>query len=884
MRPLPAERSLPLRSPIHDGQSLDSWVEQLARRVGMSARRLLYTFGIRPQDLPGHQFHALILGLPPPALRRIERQTGLPEGRLDTAIADRYLPLGWEILHGSRFCPACLSDHDGQWQLRWRLPWAFACTRHQLLLSDLCPGCGELPRRHLSDGTGLNPPGSCPNRAGRGRACGTDLTVAPRHPLTSPDPRLTTQRWLDRRLTDLEHGDPDALIDLTDLQAVVTWIRSRATADDFADSGPAAVAAFTAYATRWAGGRRPAQHLFTDALLVASVVTRAVALVRARTPSRALPLLAPLLATSGYVAVDVRGRSQAMTISISRWRTLSPGLRQRLLHAVDRRLAPLDRLRLQTAATNPRLPEPSATAASEQIRQRARWVPQMLWPDWTVRLLPPRGLHPDQLRTVISAALLVPGHPDRTVTRIAAPLHPPAQVGTAVTNTLRRLKHHDSAVLAVICRLADHLDTHGAPIDYERRRTMIGTDLLDRDQWEQLCYAAHAHPGEDRRHLDARRCLYQLLTGADLTSPATADLRLPTPAQRSGYIAFTNSLTTELRDQLHQHAATYLRGLGIHEPLTWSPPGHLADGLTLPGRNPDDIDLDTVRSMVVDQDQPFQAVADAFGTTIEHIRLAVERIHRQPRQWGRNAVPTFWRTQQRAQALLTAEFFDREYVQAGKTLAQIADETGLHRNMLARYARAAGIRLVNATERQPTPIDPRWLREQYLTHGRSFTEIAADLGLSEMTVNRAAHRFDIPIRPAGVTSHPQLITRLDPTFPPDVRAAVDGVRHGWLRLHRFQQAMAHPSLNTAAAHTGVHISALITQLHRLEADVGTLLFYRGTPSRPMRPTERGAALLDALAQPHIQTLLHEHAKPLPGWKPDDRRRPPRQPDARPRVT
>ncbi len=72
--------------------------------------------------------------------------------------------------------------------------------------------------------------------------------------------------------------------------------------------------------------------------------------------------------------------------------------------------------------------------------------------------------------------------------------------------------------------------------------------------------------------------------------------------------------------------------------------------------------------------------------------------------------------------------------------------------MLAEYAHAAGIRLANATQREPTPIDPQWLRDQYLVRGRSFTDIGTDLGLSEMTVNRAAHRFGIPIRPSGVTS------------------------------------------------------------------------------------------------------------------------------------
>jgi hypothetical protein len=36
----------------------------------------------------------------------------------------------------SRFCPECLVESDGRWQLQWRLGWTFACFRHNSLLSD----------------------------------------------------------------------------------------------------------------------------------------------------------------------------------------------------------------------------------------------------------------------------------------------------------------------------------------------------------------------------------------------------------------------------------------------------------------------------------------------------------------------------------------------------------------------------------------------------------------------------------------------------------------------------------------------------------------------------------------------------------------------------
>ena len=130
-------------------------------------------------------------------------------------------------LRGCRYCPRCLTDHNGQWQLRWRLPWVFACTDHRLLMPDQCPGCGRLPRRHLPDGAGLHPPGTCPNLIRRSQLCGTDLTTVAHQVLDRRDPRLTAQQWINDQLDAVEAEQTGAVTDLADLQAVITWIRSR---------------------------------------------------------------------------------------------------------------------------------------------------------------------------------------------------------------------------------------------------------------------------------------------------------------------------------------------------------------------------------------------------------------------------------------------------------------------------------------------------------------------------------------------------------------------------------------------------------------------------------------------------------------------------------
>ena len=141
--------------------------------------------------------------------------------------------------------------------------------------------------------------------------------------------------------------------------------------------------------------------------------------------------------------------------------------------------------------------------------------------------------------------------------------------------------------------------------------------------------------------------------------------------------------------------------------------------------------------------------------------------------------------------MLTPDFFQQEYVNAGKRLDQLHAETGFHRKLLAEYAKSAGIQL--ATARQPYLIDPDWLAEQYLAKRRSFPAIAAELGFSAMTVAKAAHAAGITARTPGITSHPDLLTQLGDDYPSDLRAAVNGQPHGWQRLRRFRQVMQHRS-------------------------------------------------------------------------------------------
>jgi DNA-binding MarR family transcriptional regulator len=232
----------------------------------------------------------------------------------------------------------------------------------------------------------------------------------------------------------------------------------------------------------------------------------------------------------------------------------------------------------------------------------------------------------------------------------------------------------------------------------------------------------------------------------------------------------------------------------------------------------------------------------------------MERLDRPAPNWGPQAAPAAWRLEQEAAQTLTRELFEREYLTARRSLAEIGQATGYTKRMVTRRARALGIPIAPAAPRA-LEVDAAWLREQYVTKNRSTADIATDISTSPMTVNRALEQLGIPRRSAGVDSHPHKLAKIDRRYPADIRAAVEGGLHGWHRLSRFQIAMAFPSLQTAAEFLGAHQSALVHQFQRLEADIGSALFVRGAFGRPHQPTPRGRKLLDALDRPHINALM-----------------------------
>jgi len=874
-------RVLPIRVPVAGGESIDSWLEATARRNQLTVARLLAGLGLTVTRAPHH----LTCGAPAPFLRRLEQQAGLEPGRLTSATLSPLLPPAqpgrppftrspWFIrTSGAWYCPACLGERDGRWPLAWFLPWVFACTRHHVLLAATCPGCGKPPRGGGGSAAGLNPAGCCPQPAARDRCCGTDLRTAPASPLPPGHPLLDGQQQISALLA-TPRADGGAV--MTDLATITRWLTEASGEHDYDQFGPAAAAAWRAYRDQCSALPRKTTRIPPGSAAPAGALAARAVMFLAGSDAA----ITQLRQIAGGQPARRRSRQlRPPGLSAAHWDRLSAPARNRFLQALDPSLATIDRVRLQTPTVLAR--EPGTDTAI--ITARARQIPQLLWPAWSLRLMPPHGCQPRLFRSTIAACLLLPGNPSRDLAAVLAILHPyrpPAAIRTLLAELTR---HGNDAVLAAICHLAGYLDHDGSPIDYQRRRDLITPAILTDVQWRDLCDQAGAHPGDSHhrhgpvtRHVHAQRYLSQLLAGSDLDDPGHP-LAWRDGGDRTRYQAFTSTMTTPLRRALDDHAAQALRDLGIDEPAVWEPPPSCCAHLTLPGPEPGDLDMSVLRQLLIGEQLPPGAVAGRLGTTIGHVRLAAEHIARPAPQWsprgGSN--PAARQRQKQADSLLTREFFEREYLQHGKNLNVIAAETGFNRAILATAARHAGITLRKA--REPLRVDAGWLREQYQQRKRPVASIAAELGTSDETIRRRLHQAGVTVRPPGVHSRHGILTTPD-GLPPAIQRAVEGSLHGWLRLQRFRAAMQYQAIGQAAAALGIQTSSLISQFSRLERDAGQQLYHRGTPGTPMRPTGAGTQLLDALSQDDAAALVNQLARaPASPRRPRPARYGPRKP-------
>ena len=145
---------LPIKVPVHTGESVVSWLRRVSWRYDMPARTLMRDAGT-PKPLTGtgkvaprvHNNHQLLdrLGLPEEDVARLLASTPL------TAATTNYLkgfhwttpdPRPW-----SRYCPTCLTGPDPYWRQDWQNPLLAICPTHDTYLHQTCPRCRQRPQQ-----------------------------------------------------------------------------------------------------------------------------------------------------------------------------------------------------------------------------------------------------------------------------------------------------------------------------------------------------------------------------------------------------------------------------------------------------------------------------------------------------------------------------------------------------------------------------------------------------------------------------------------------------------------------------------------------------------------------------------------------------------------
>ena len=546
--------------------------------------------------------------------------------------------------------------------------------------------------------------------------------------------------------------------------------------------------------------------------------------------------------------------------------TVTPGLVARLLTASDPHLAPSSPAALphqhpRTPTHRPGRPPPSPrtghgtypstsgkSGSSGSARRTARS------PTPSPPTYPPRCSSP--------ATRSETGTPQARSPTGAAPL--PAPWACWPTNT--------PDVPAALCALAGHQTPTAAPRLQPPSAAPTFTNVpMDRRQWEDLCYRADATRA-DHRHVNARRYIFTLLTGANLANTRHR-LAFPTTSDKHNYLAlFQRTITTPLRDALHDYAQAMLDAADINEPLTMesapvdAPPRSPLLRDAEPRHRPRHRSSNSSMSSNYRSTPPQPSSTPPSSTSATHSDActAPARSTRQEHPTRQQAPPRTSNTVAYRRVLPSRIHRSRQ----GSTHHR--NQTGIHRNSSPATPEPSSPLTDARSMNKPIPIDPDWLREQSEGQQRSASDIAAELGLTPKPSAETLLRFGIARRPQGIGGMPSHSppTPTCPTNPPRGRRPAP----------RLATATPSPADHRLPQHRQGRTSAQPAPRHTGQPDRQARSRHRQATTSPrptqppMSPTEHGHALLDLLQQPHIAQLLDRYAKPLPSWRPDDPRR------------
>jgi len=833
------------------GEALDSYIAAYARRLKATTAELFGHVG-----LPGARAARMVVRLTGPEAQALARACGLTREELRAMTLEPHDGLAVAIAKGrrrvirgpawrfsgsrTRFCPLCLGREAGRGPLSWRFPWSFACAEHRVLLVDFCPRCGRYPDLWSVRFLGPAAAGVCSRGHPGAGPCGADLAQVTATVLPAGGVVLGAHRHLAELLAADADGRAAALAQLRTLYALA-WRALRGLGAGLEDA-PEAVHAVLAEC----GGRIPKTtpaDVGDDALNAA--VGTAVAVI-AHVPGHAgrEEVFDWLLRVDRALMASGSGPAAEIGLQAMRWRLAGEETVGRVLRRLDGRADLHARMRYATATGAPCWPR----RTSEQIGARAAGMPAMLWPSWTMRLLPRPGAVGQEIdpRTALfrrgaAAFMLLTGGPARlNFERVVPLLGPGRRASKPAVDRLREAVERriyaarDLTPLArTLAELAHSLDEQPGPIDYARRRAMFTEHAvhLDPKAYERVCLqlAWYATPG---RAAVLTWYLRALLTG-----------EMPSAGPGGGAFTYAcNQMRYDapaaVRDFLHREAGRHLAEHGIEEPVVWEPEAERVSGAAWPGVDPDRVDAAGFAA-VLGGAEIAQAAAETLGWTCEHVRLYCEITRSGPPSKSANGLPL---APDRVR-MLSAETLQGLYESREHTLRQIAALAGSSPVTVKRLLEIDGVALRGHFEhvQPPEGIDREWFEYEHFQRRRSVVELARECAVS------TSHLRWLAVSVWGLeprsTPHASGIGHLNLEFKPS--EALHDIASGRTALDRLAFLTELPGhqdlLRAADAIYGGRASGLYQRVVKLEKIAGFQIIDRSTT--PLTATSRGASLL-----------------------------------------
>ena len=766
-------RTLPIRIAPTPGESLESWLAALARRLNATWGDLLTA--LEPSTTPGClRRKNLSASLSAEEATALAAATGVPEEVLMHLTLLRYRGLltvdrsthgariSWASTR-SRFCPQCLLESGGRWHLAWRLPWEFACQDHSCTLADACPTCGQFQRVSPWWFTTTEVPDTqrCRGRIeedGGSRRCDGDLRQAPTVPLPAEHPLAIAGARLSEVLALSEvnfgvykYAPATTLQVLDDVRIVAARMLTAvhtAHLHELVDrhnwqvirDGPAILAAESRSWTTPSGFVATA-----PALVTGRGIALALSVISCSTLDEAADLLRPIIEIG-------RNSGREVTPSTLKAGRFSAAMEAVQVKAFAKSFGPLDQLRYRSTTPLPRYPR-------RPLETGLRNTPTCLWTPWSFRFVVGR-FRAEAISPALAAMLLIAGS---SITDEAAGryLRSP-KTGRILSRISTGLSRHPLwfNMATSLVRLADYLEKNPSPIDYQRRRELDYRDLLPNRQWNEIFDREDfGSLKRDRAGALLRSWLFQKIS---MQPAGMAPFGVDIPRSERRRAEVVARLNPRLAQELESVAAQFLARQGINgEPVAWAPPLSIVADLDLPGPDPSAVSIQELHQALSGPTVSLASAARNLQVPTALLRYLLECSPRER--------PTFRRQTQfeLAKTQLSKTELVRLYGQDRLSLKTIATRIDVEPKAISELADLYGIEV--RRQEPPPPVDKEWMHREYVTNHRTVTDMAQEIGVDIATMSRRLRKNGIAVH-RDPRKRPPHTGTLQPSYicePPD---------------------------------------------------------------------------------------------------------------------